>query len=110
MIFNYICNQIETIINYYTTMKKHLFLALALSMALFSSAQNNAQESPEEEGFVFTTVKEIPITEVRNHEFKKTGDLVLQYENRIMEDSYTPPQIKQFGINVPTSVFKKVGG
>ena len=48
-------------------MKKTLFAATALSLAFMASAV--AQEQPKEEkqeGFVFTTVKENPITSVKN--------------------------------------------
>ena len=29
-------------------------------------------------------------------EFKKTGDLVFKFENKIMDDSYIPPQVKDY--------------
>ena len=48
-------------------MKKTLFAATALSLAFMASAV--AQEQPKEEkqeGFIFTTVKENPITSVKN--------------------------------------------
>ena len=53
-------------------MKKSFMLILAVCFALFATAQENAQAAPQEEGFVFTTVKENPITSVKNQHRSST--------------------------------------
>ena len=46
-------------------MKRFTLLAAAGLFSMSLSAQE-AKEEPKEEGFVFTTVKELPITSIKN--------------------------------------------
>ena len=50
-------------------MKKTILIAAALCLGSLSMM---AQEEPKEEGFVFTTVKENPITSIKNQNRSST--------------------------------------
>ncbi len=45
---------------------KRLLTVAALGLCCFSGMAQEAKEQPKEEGFVFTTVKELPITSIKN--------------------------------------------
>lgn len=72
-----------------------LLAALGLcSISLF--AQDAQKEEPKEEGFVFTTVKELPITSVKNQSRAGTC-LLFQYGlSRIRITSYGKRRIRLF--------------
>ena len=71
-----------------------LLAALGLcSISLF--AQDAQKEEPKEEGFVFTTVKELPITSVKNQ--SRAGTCWFQYGlSRIRITSYGKRRIRLF--------------
>lgn len=45
---------------------KKLFIFAAMGLFSISGMAQGAKEQPKEEGFVFTTVKELPITSIKN--------------------------------------------
>ena len=45
---------------------KKLFIFAAMGLFSISGMAQEAKEQPKEEGFVFTTVKELPITSIKN--------------------------------------------
>ena len=53
-------------------MKKLLFTAVLGMTALSMTAQEKNDSIKEEEGFIFTTVKEIPITSIKNQNRSST--------------------------------------
>lgn len=73
-----------------------LLAALGLcSISLF--AQDAQKEEPKEEGFVFTTVKELPITSVKNQSRARYLLVLFQYGfSRIRITSYGKRRIRLF--------------
>lgn len=73
-----------------------LLAALGLcSISLF--AQDAQKEEPKEEGFVFTTVKELPITSVKNQSRLRYLLVLFQYGlSRIRITSYGKRRIRLF--------------